>query len=272
MPKTGGVHNSNEPALFELGSPGEGLAPADTPGAGPVPFTSGSSLSDLMAPDWAEALAPETARIHRIGDELQRRVDSGVQILPPPDSMLRAFSLPAAKVKVLIIGQDPYPTPGHAVGLSFSVDASVRPLPRSLVNIYKELRTDLGIEPAPHGDLSAWADQGVLLLNRALSVDAGQANSHRGLGWEPVTGLAVRTLAARRRPDGSPAPLVAILWGRQAQALGPLPGQAPRIESAHPSPLSASRGFFGSRPFSRANALLQEQGVTPVDWRLPGVR
>jgi len=259
------VHISDEPALFDISAGGLNPGP-------PVPFTSGSSLYELMTPDWADALAPETAMIHRIGDELQRRISSGTQVLPPPASILRAFTLPLEKVKVLIIGQDPYPTPGHAVGLSFSVGPSVRPLPRSLVNIYKELRDDLGIEPAPHGDLSAWTDQGVLLLNRALSVDAGQANSHRNLGWESVTDLAVRALAARRQPDGSPMPLVAILWGRQAQALAPLLDRAPRIESAHPSPLSASRGFFGSRPFSRANELLKQQDASPIDWRLPGVR
>lgn len=269
MPKTGRVNSSPEPALFDLDAAASAAAKAPET---PIPFTSGSSLTDLMAPDWAEALAPEAARIHTIGDELERRRRSGTHILPPPESILRAFALPADRVKVLIIGQDPYPTPGHAVGLSFSVAPTVRPLPRSLVNIYKELKDDLGIEPAPHGDLSAWADQGVLLLNRALSVDAGQANSHRNLGWEPITELAVRTLAARRRADGSPAPLVAVLWGRQAQALSPLLGAAPRVESAHPSPLSASRGFFGSRPFSRVNTMLREQGASPIDWRLPGVR
>lgn len=262
------MNSSHEPALFDLDGAGTGRPQAQ----GPVPFVSGGSLAEIMARDWAGALAPETERIHRIGDELQRRISSGEQVLPAPDKILRAFAFPMEQVKVLIIGQDPYPTPGHAVGLSFSVSPSVRPLPRSLVNIYKELHADLGIEPAPHGDLSAWADQGVLLLNRALTVTAGQANSHRGLGWEPVTELAVRALAGRRRPDGSPVPLAAILWGRQAQSLAPLLGEIPLIESAHPSPLSASRGFFGSRPFSRANTLLEEQGATPVDWRLPGVR
>ncbi|MER1997310.1 MAG: uracil-DNA glycosylase [Arthrobacter sp.] len=237
-----------------------------------VPFAAGGSLPDLIAPGWAEALAPQAAAIHRIGDELLRRISIGAHVLPPPSSILRAFTLPLEKVRVLIIGQDPYPTPGHAVGLSFSVAPSVRPLPRSLVNIYKELKDDLGIGPAPHGDLSAWADQGVLLLNRALSVEAGQANSHRNLGWEAVTDLAVKALAARRGPDGSPLPLVAILWGRQAQTLAPLLGRTPLIESAHPSPLSASRGFFGSRPFSRTNELLKLQGAAPIDWRLPGVR
>ncbi|MGW9403004.1 uracil-DNA glycosylase [Arthrobacter sp. NPDC055585] len=269
MPNTGGVQSSDEPALFDLTPGRNGGEPDVEP---PVPFTSGSSLAELMDPEWAVALAPETPLIHRIGDELQRRISSGTRILPSPANILRAFTLPLEQVKVLIIGQDPYPTRGHAVGLSFSVDPSVRPLPRSLVNIYKELKEDLGIDPAPHGDLSAWADQGVLLLNRALSVDAGQANSHRSIGWESVTDLAVRTLAARRRADGSPMPLVAILWGRQAQALSPLLGSTPRIESAHPSPLSASRGFFGSRPFSRANELLKQQDASPIDWRLPGVR
>jgi len=263
------VNSSHEPALFDRSGTETARPPAEQ---APVPFVSGSSLAELMARDWAGALAPETERIHRIGDELQRRISSGEHILPPPGKILRAFAQPADQIKVLIIGQDPYPTPGHAVGLSFSVDAGVRPLPRSLLNIYKELRDDLGIEPAPHGDLSAWAGQGVLLLNRALSVTAGQANSHRGLGWESVTDLAVRALADRRAPDGSPVPLVAILWGRQAQALAPLLGRTPRIESVHPSPLSASRGFFGSRPFSRANELLKQQGAAPIDWRLPGVR
>jgi uracil-DNA glycosylase len=260
------VNSSHEPALFDLASNGT-ASPQD-----PVPFASGIPLSSSIAGDWADLLAPEADRIHRIGDELQLRINAGEHVLPPPGHILRAFTQPAEQVKVLVIGQDPYPTPGHAVGLSFSVDPGVRPLPRSLVNIYKELKADLGIEPAQHGDLSAWANQGVLLLNRALSVTAGQANSHRNLGWEPVTELAVRSLAARRHPDGSPLPLVAILWGRQAQSLAPLLGGLPRIESAHPSPLSASRGFFGSRPFSRANELLVQQGATPVDWRLPGVR
>jgi uracil-DNA glycosylase len=160
----------------------------------------------------------------------------------------------------LIVGQDPYPTPGHAIGLSFAVDREVRPLPRSLVNIYRELEDDLGITPRPHGDLSAWADQGVLLLNRTLTVRRGAAGSHRGLGWEAVTSHAIRALAARGQP------LVAVLWGRHAQELRPLLGAVPVVESAHPSPLSARGGFFGSRPFSRVNTLLAEQGAAPIDW------
>ena len=164
---------------------------------------------------------------------------------------------------MLITGQDPYPTPGHPVGLSFSVAPDVRPLPGSLVNIFKELEDDLGIAPCPHGDLTAWAAQGVLLLNRVLTVRAGAPASHRGRGWEAVTEQAIRALVAR------PQPLVAVLWGRDAQSLKPMLGDTPTIESAHPSPLSASRGFFGSRPFSRANTLLEQQGAAPINWALP---
>jgi len=165
-------------------------------------------------------------------------------------------------VRVLIVGQDPYPTPGHPIGLSFAVERDVRPLPRSLGNIYKELQSDLGIAPAAHGDLSSWSNNGVMLLNRVLTVQPGLAGSHRGKGWEAVTDLAIRALVARGTP------LVAILWGRDAAHLRPLLGETPIIESAHPSPLSASRGFFGSQPFSRANELLESLGAEPVDWRL----
>jgi uracil-DNA glycosylase len=168
-----------------------------------------------------------------------------------------------SSVKVLIVGQDPYPTPGHAVGLSFAVEGSVRPLPRSLANIYRELADDLGVTPPPHGDLSGWTDQGVLLLNRVLTVQPGHPASHRGKGWERVTDLAIESLVRREEP------LVAILWGRDAQTVRSALGSVPVIASAHPSPLSASRGFFGSRPFSRANAALVSQGAGPVDWSLP---
>jgi uracil-DNA glycosylase len=177
--------------------------------------------------------------------------------------VLRAFTYPLAEVRVLIVGQDPYPTPGHAVGLSFSVAPDVRPIPRSLSNIYREYCSDLDLSRPSNGDLSPWAEHGVLLLNRVLSVAPGAPASHRGKGWEPVTDQAIRALVARA------SPLVAILWGKDAQTLGPLLGDTPRIMSAHPSPMSADRGFFGSRPFSRANALLVERGGEPVDWRLP---
>jgi uracil-DNA glycosylase len=221
------------------------------------------NLSSLMAPDWADALAPVADDITAAGQFLREELSAGRSYLPPGDRILRAFAEPMADVRVLITGQDPYPTPGHPVGLSFSVAPDVRPLPGSLVNIFKELRDDLGIEPCPHGDLTAWAEQGVLLLNRVLTVRAGTPASHRGHGWEAVTGQAIHALVARRQP------LVAVLWGRDAQSLKPMLGDTPTIESAHPSPLSASRGFFGSRPFSRANALLEQQGASPIDWALP---
>ena len=217
----------------------------------------------LMDPGWAAALAPVAPDIATLGDRLRGEVAAGRRYLPAGDRVLRAFQRPLDGVKVLIVGQDPYPTPGHPIGLSFAVDAHVRPLPRSLDNIYKELESDLGIPRAPHGDLSAWSDQGVMLLNRVLTVAPGAPASHRGWGWEKVTEHAIRTLVERDRP------LVAILWGRDAASLRPLLGDTPVIESAHPSPLSASRGFFGSRPFSRANELLAALGAEPVDWALP---
>ncbi len=216
----------------------------------------------LIDPGWADALAPVAPDIAALGERLRAETAAGRPYLPAGDRVLRAFARPLDGVKVLIVGQDPYPTPGHPIGLSFAVDAHVRPLPRSLGNIYRELHDDLGIAPAPHGDLSAWSDQGVMLLNRVLTVAPGAPASHRGWGWEGVTEHAIRTLVARDRP------LVAILWGRDAANLRPLLGDTPIIESAHPSPLSASRGFFGSKPFSRANALLEQQGADPVDWRV----
>lgn len=219
----------------------------------------------LIDPAWALALQPVAADIAALGERLRAETAAGRGYLPAGDRVLRAFARPLDDVKVLIVGQDPYPTPGHPIGLSFAVDAHVRPLPRSLTNIYQELNSDLGIPPAAHGDLSAWSDQGVMLLNRVLTVAPGAPASHRGWGWEKVTEHAIRTLVGRRRP------LVAILWGRDAASLRPLLGDTPIIESAHPSPLSARRGFFGSRPFSRANALLQQQGADPVDWSLPPV-
>lgn len=213
----------------------------------------------LIDAGWASALEPVAGTIRAIGDRLRTE---GKPYLPAPDRVLRAFERPLSDVKVLVVGQDPYPTPGHPVGLSFAVDRGVRPVPRSLGNIYAEMGTDLGLEKPEHGDLSSWADQGVMLLNRVLTVAPGAPASHKGWGWESVTDHAIRVLAGRGLP------LVGILWGAQAKSLAPLLGSAPRIESAHPSPLSARRGFFGSRPFSRANELLAEQGADPVDWRV----
>ena len=217
----------------------------------------------LIDAGWARALEPVAPDIAALGERLRAEVAAGRGYLPAGDRVLRAFQRPLDHVKVLIVGQDPYPTPGHPIGLSFAVERDVRPVPRSLQNIYKELASDLGIPPAPHGDLSAWADQGIMLLNRVLTVTPGASGSHRGWGWEKVTELAIRTLAARDQP------LVAILWGRDAANLRPLLGPTPIIESPHPSPLSASRGFFGSKPFSRANEMLEQAGSTAVDWRLP---
>jgi len=220
-------------------------------------------LSEIIADDWAEALAPVEDRIHALGGFLREEVASGRGYLPAGDAVLRAFTRPMSEVRVLIVGQDPYPTPGHPIGLSFAVEQDVRPLPRSLQNIYKELESDLGIPPAPHGDLTAWQDQGVLLLNRVLTVTPGAPASHRRRGWEEVTEHALRVLVARG------GPLAAILWGRDAQSLIPLLGEVPHVASSHPSPLSASRGFFGSRPFSRVNALLEAQGADGIDWTVP---
>ena len=218
-----------------------------------------------MAPDWAEALAPVDEQISRMGQFLRQEIAAGRRYLPPGDQVLRAFGRPLAEVKVLIVGQDPYPTPGHAVGLSFSVAPGVAP-PKSLVNIFKELVDDLGVPAPTSGDLTPWADAGVMLLNRSLTVAPGEPASHRGRGWEAVTDQAIRTLAERAKQG---APLTAILWGRDAQSLKPELAPIPWVESVHPSPLSAHRGFFGSRPFSRVNQMLEVQGATPVDWRLP---
>lgn len=217
----------------------------------------------LMAPDWADALAPVDTRVVAMGEFLRTEVQAGRRYLPHGDQIFRAFSRPLADVRVLLVGQDPYPTPGHPVGLSFSVAPDVRPVPKSLANIYRELTTDIGCEPPSNGDLTPWFEQGVMLLNRVLTVAPGASASHRGRGWEAVTEQAIDVLARRG------GPLAAILWGRDAQSLKPMLGEVPWVDSVHPSPLSASRGFFGSRPFSRVNALLEKQGGTPVDWRLP---
>ena len=217
----------------------------------------------LVTPDWAEALAPVDGQVAAMGEFLRAEVAAGQSYLPLGDHILRAFSRPLADVVVLVVGQDPYPTPGHAVGLSFSVAPDVRPLPRSLVNIFSELVADTGCPPPSNGDLTPWFEQGVMLLNRCLTVRPGAPASHRGRGWEKVTERAIEVLAARG------GPLAAVLWGRDAQGLKPVLGGVPWVESVHPSPLSASRGFFGSRPFSRVNTLLEKQGGRPVDWRLP---
>lgn len=216
-----------------------------------------------MDAGWAAALEPVAGRIAAMGDFLRSEVAAGRRYLPSGERVLRAFQEPFDDVRVLIMGQDPYPTPGHPVGLSFSVAPQVRRLPGSLVNIFREYSDDLGYPAPANGDLTPWSERGVLLLNRVLTVQPGRPASHRGAGWEEVTDQAIRALAARGRP------LVAILWGRDARSLVPLLAGMPLIESAHPSPMSADRGFFGSRPFSRANRMLEQQGGQPVDWKLP---
>ena len=218
-----------------------------------------------MHPTWADALEPVADEVTRLGAFLREEIASGRGYLPGGAHILRAFERPLPDVRVLIVGQDPYPTPGHAVGLSFSVAPDVRPIPRSLVNIYAELVDDLGVPMPANGDLSPWAEQGVMLLNRVLTVRPGAPASHRGKGWETLTQRAIEALS---EAAGAGQPLVAILWGRDARNLTPMLGRVPRIESAHPSPMSARNGFFGSRPFSRANDLLARQGADPIDWRL----
>ncbi len=219
-------------------------------------------LAELIDPGWATGLEPVADVVTAMGTFLRAEIAAGRSYLPAGNRILRAFERPLAEVRVLIVGQDPYPKPGHAVGLSFSVAREVRPIPRSLQNIYRELSADLGIEPAPHGDLSAWADRGILLLNRCLTVQPGNSGAHRGKGWETVTDRAIDVLTARNQP------LVAILWGKDAQTLRPRLGTVPIVASVHPSPMSADRGFFGSRPFSQVNDLLASQGAAPIDWSL----
>ena len=225
-----------------------------------------ANLLQPLDPGWEHALRPAEPQFAAVAEEMRARRRRGDHILPAPADVLRVFRQPFDEVRVLIVGQDPYPTPGHPIGMSFAVAAEVSPLPRSLGNIFKELHSDLGIPRSPHGDLTHWARQGVLMLNRVLTVEAGAPGSHRGIGWEAVTEAAVRALATSGRP------LVSILWGAQARQLQPLLSTGAHTEtivSAHPSPLSASRGFFGSRPFSRTNDALQRLGAAPVDWRLP---
>nr|WP_202536003.1 uracil-DNA glycosylase [Streptomyces sp. SID4919] len=220
-------------------------------------------MHEIVEAGWAKALEPVAGQVSRMGDFLRAEIAAGRTYLPAGPNVLRAFQQPFDEVRVLIVGQDPYPTPGHAVGLSFSVAPEVRPLPGSLLNIFRELTTDLGVPPPGNGDLTPWTRQGVLLLNKSLTTAPRKPGAHRGKGWEQVTEQAIRALAARGTP------LVSVLWGRDARNVRPLLGDLPSVESVHPSPMSADNGFFGSRPFSRANDLLVRQGAQPVDWRLP---
>ncbi|WP_147103405.1 uracil-DNA glycosylase [Nesterenkonia populi] len=223
------------------------------------------SLAAPLDPGWERALSGMEPQLARVREDLVSRRAGGEQILPGSQNVLRAFRQPFEDVRVLILGQDPYPTPGHPIGMSFAVAKDVRPLPKSLNNIFKELESDLGVPPSLHGDLTAWSHQGVLMLNRVLTVGAGKPASHRGIGWEEITEAAVRALVGRGTP------LVSALWGADARKMQPLLNAGEHTEvivSPHPSPLSAHRGFFGSRPFSRINAALERMGSAPVDWRL----
>lgn len=217
-----------------------------------------------MHESWVPHLSDQRDNLARLGEFLRAESQAKRAWAPSGPNILRALTQPLDGVRVLIVGQDPYPTPGHAVGLSFAVAPDVKPIPRSLTNIYKELTSDLGVKTPSSGDLTPWTEQGVLLLNRVLTVQLGQPGSHRGKGWEEFTAAAIR--AINDRPD---QPVVAILWGKDAQSAADLLDDAPVIASAHPSPMSADRGFFGSRPFSRANELLEELGADPIDWSLP---
>lgn len=211
---------------------------------------------EQMHESWRFALSDQRPLLERIEVDL-RPIFS--QIAPTPELVCRAFEMPIDEVRVLLLGQDPYPTAGDAIGLAFAI-APGRPLPRSLRNIMVELASD--IPSASHsGDLSRWAEQGVLLLNRHLTTGLGSAGSHIGLGWQDFTDAAVRALAQHHGRD-----LVAVLWGNQARTAQPLLGAAQIVASAHPSPLSAHRGFFGSKPFSQVNQALEKVGREPIDW------
>lgn len=226
-------------------------------------------MPDEPVPEsWREALAPALAapEARKLGGWLAAEEAAGKQVFPPRGLRLRALELtPLDAVKVVILGQDPYHGPGQAHGLAFSVPEGAK-VPPSLLNIYKELANDLGIERPEHGNLDHWARQGVLLLNTSLTVEAGQAGSHARRGWEAITDAAVAAVAARSEPS------VFILWGNHAQAKAArIPelaegGRHMVLKSVHPSPLSAHRGFFGSKPFSQANAFLDAHGRGPIKW------
>ena len=218
----------------------------------------------LIHPSWVEPLNPAQGSLDLVAEFIEQELVAGRQVFPLQQNIMRAFKVPFEQIKVVIVGQDPYPTPGDAVGLSFSVAPESSQLPRSLKNIFKELHSDLDVEQPSSGDLNPWVTQGVLLLNRVLTVRSGEAGSHRGIGWEQVTEQALRALNGRED-----IPLVAVLWGNDAIASKDFLGNAVVIESAHPSPLSASRGFFGSKPFSRVNKALTELGQDPIIWALP---
>lgn len=211
-----------------------------------------------MHPSWQEALTHAKPDLEAIEKKL---ADHAGDFVPPISLVMRAFEKPLDEIRVLIVGQDPYPTAGHAIGLSFAVDTNVKPLPRSLKNILIELKEDLGKSVTGEGDLSRWSDQGVLLLNRHLTTDLAEAGAHTDIGWAKFTDKVIDVL---NRKLGRK--LVAILWGAQAQQLSQALCDCTVLASAHPSPLSARRGFFGSKPFSKTNLALIQVGEQPIDW------
>jgi uracil-DNA glycosylase len=215
---------------------------------------------------WKSHLASEFEKdyMQHLLEFLAREKEQAILILPPSSLWFNALTtMDLDKVKVVILGQDPYPTPGHAHGLCFSVMPEVKPIPKSLVNIYKELESDLGIVNA-NGNLQLWADQGVLLLNSVLTVAAGKANSHQGQGWEQFTDRIIKVL------NEQTSPIVFVLWGAYAQKKGGIVNNPQHLvlRSAHPSPLSSYRGFFGSKPFSKINNFLIESGKEPINWKV----
>lgn len=215
-------------------------------------------LYSLIPQDWREILRPHEALINDIGAELQLRANSGERILPDRKNVFRALSISPEEVRVVIVGQDPYPNISDAVGLAFAVTPRTSGLPGSLMNIQKEIITDIGATTTADGDLTKWSAQGVLLLNRVLTVTAGDSASHSHLGWQTVTETIVRYCAEKGA--------IALLWGNSARELAPLFSADKRVEGVHPSPLSAHRGFLGSKPFSAINAMLESTGSTGIIW------
>jgi uracil-DNA glycosylase len=212
---------------------------------------------EQMHPSWQEALAGQRGLL----DEIEAKVSTDAAVTPALPLIMRAFELPVQSVRVLLVGQDPYPSAGHAIGLSFAVAPEVRPLPRSLQNMMRELRDDLGRDVSNGGDLQRWSSQGVMLLNRHLSTSSGASAAHFDAGWSRFTDAAITVLNRARARK-----LVAILWGNEAITLQQLLADAQIVSSAHPSPLSARRGFFGSKPFSKTNDALKFVGEQPIDW------
>ncbi|MEB8434218.1 uracil-DNA glycosylase [Cocleimonas sp. KMM 6892] len=226
------------------------------------------NTNNKLEKSWLDKIGGEFDKpyMQELKQFLHNEKAQGKNILPPASLWFNALnSMPFEKLKVVILGQDPYPTAGHAHGLCFSVLPDVKPLPKSLLNINKELQSDLGIDNSHSGYLQPWANQGVLLLNAVLTVEEGNANAHQGKGWERFTDSIIQTINEEKEH------VVFILWGAYAQKKGVFIDTSKHlvIKSAHPSPLSAYRGFFESKPFSRTNAYLEEFGETPIDWQLP---